>query len=285
METRQDYPKNGDMPMTDLPNACESDSRIMKPADVNSVATESRNDNENVRSNKHMAQSSQHSELNENDEGRDHCELVDEDKSVNSVYGRGNEQLRPRRNDDDSDHIDRDDGAVNNNRPPLVEKWGREQNSDVTEKCEDKSMTMTFGTEATVENKSGTVKRYKWIRIPSMKEKRKAKQESRIQAYGIRNDDMGYVCLDMEDAWAKKKTHEVKIFDESADISRNIRAASKWIRRRKAEAEADDVRQLIDVAIDRTEDKRIRLRAEAESFKISSKESEKHAKDLSDEIA
>ena len=79
-------------------------------------------------------------------------------------------------------------------------------------------------------DEKGAMRRKKWIRLPSVRERKRAKKKGRIHAYGIRNEEMGFVCLDENMAQARKEGGTMKLFDESVDLSRNIRAASKWVR-------------------------------------------------------
>ena len=68
----------------------------------------------------------------------------------------------------------------------------------------------------------------KWARLPNVRDRRRAKEEGSVHAFGVRGVGQAWVCLRKEEALAKGKASEIKLFDECKDIARNIRAASKW---------------------------------------------------------
>lgn len=64
--------------------------------------------------------------------------------------------------------------------------------------------------------------------MPSVKERKQARQENRVHAYGVRGSKQCRVCLREQDANAKKGDGEIKLFDSWNDVARNIREASRW---------------------------------------------------------
>ena len=268
----------------------ESDSGTREAVEV--ILIKSQDDDENEESKECVAQSFQEVESEANEEVKDD---IAADHSVHEVENR---QLCPH-----------EDGAVSN-RPPLEVKRGGERKHDVhgdetsgsivssegkvefagasPSRAEGSTPSLTKS-DATVQSLAGgldkgvTVRARRWIRMPSVKARRKAVQEGRIQAYGIKNQKMGYVTLDEEDAWAKREGCEVKMFDGSADISRNIRATSKWVREERAQ-ESELTQPSGIQAEGMKDDGGVRLRAEAEPFIVAEKKSGKNAQDLKREI-
>ena len=68
----------------------------------------------------------------------------------------------------------------------------------------------------------------RWVQLPSVKERKQARQENRVHAYGVRGSKQCRVCLREQDANAKKGDGEIKLFDSWNDVARNIREASRW---------------------------------------------------------
>ena len=74
--------------------------------------------------------------------------------------------------------------------------------------------------------------RKRHVRLPSAQERRRARDERRIHAFGVRGANEGYVCLkEIDVADIRKAGYEVKLFDAWSTAARNIRDAGKWAAR------------------------------------------------------
>ena len=77
--------------------------------------------------------------------------------------------------------------------------------------------------------KSEEKSRKRMVRLPKVRDRRKAREEGRVHAFGVKGEKQSWVCLSKVEALEKGKDEDIKLFDEWTDIARNIKAASKWV--------------------------------------------------------
>ena len=71
--------------------------------------------------------------------------------------------------------------------------------------------------------------RKRYVRLPSVRARRKARDEERVHAFGVRGPTGSYVCLQKDSiAVDDNGGHDVKLFDAWTTLAKNIREASKW---------------------------------------------------------
>ena len=116
--------------------------------------------------------------------------------------------------------------------------------------------------------------RKKYVRLPNARARRRAREESRIHAFGVRHANGGYVCLRQEEVTSiDEARHEVQLFDAWTTIAKNIRDASKWASqplssRDEAEAKAQEGGTSIDNASgdEHAKQTRVQWKSSAPSF-------------------
>ena len=108
--------------------------------------------------------------------------------------------------------------------------------------------------------------RKRYVRLPGARARRKARDEGRVHAFGIREANGGYVCLQQEATSTRAVRREVKLFDAWASISRNIRDASRWAAKSLAHVD-EECAQIGEGGGDEdAKRERIQWNSEAESF-------------------
>ena len=101
-----------------------------------------------------------------------------------------------------------------------------------------------YGKAKILEEKGGKKSekaRKRLVRLPNVRDRRKAREEGRVHAFGVKGEKQSWVCLSKVEALEKGKEEDIKLFDEWTDIARNIKAASKWVVR-EAESVSLDAR-------------------------------------------
>ena len=100
------------------------------------------------------------------------------------------------------------------------------------EKEYEQQENMAKGTMPEESGKSHAKKRV--IRVPTASERRKASASNQVHAYGVQNAEGAIVVLRRDVARAKAaKGGRYQLFDEYANLARNIRAAKRWVARRE----------------------------------------------------
>ena len=254
VDARCSHLKNDDSPLTYPSNGSKSNSQAMKLTDIKSIQTIPSKDSDTSMTEGRIAQCYQCLDLSDDREGRGN-NLVDDCCSVKTSASDDDLILKTKGSGVDSERVhaqnssnDRHSSAeckdLESSAAEIAEGLAKEEwipaQVHVGKVCEampaphhsDGGISVQEIDEPEWKKKRGRSKlrNKKLVRMPNTRDRARARQEGRVQAYGIRGEGTGYVCLDREDAMAKKGVKEVRMFDASADVSRNIRMASKWVR-------------------------------------------------------
>ena len=90
---------------------------------------------------------------------------------------------------------------------------------------------------ATSSGRGPAKSRKKYVRLPNAQARRRAREEGKVHAFGVRDPTGGYVSLREEDiTTCEGRGHEVRLFDAWTSMARNIREAGKWAARSQLSA-------------------------------------------------
>ena len=107
----------------------------------------------------------------------------------------------------------------------------------------------------------------RYVRLPSARERRTARSEGRVHAFGVRGPTERYVCLQKDNVTHEKgEGYDVKLFDAWTTLARNIRDASKWATETLTSAKQDSTHGCGREGSERAHQKHLQWDSKAPSF-------------------